>query len=305
MPDVILENESVTIFGPPDVITMSIERGPQGDKGDRGNVIYNGATAPLSNPGAFTTLPPVLGDIYVQTGEGSAEYGTFYIYQLVSGSPTWVINIRFDDLVDQFFIDNPNYLLDYVTDFDAESTYLKIVDASANYLSKSSASSTYLTQVNASSTYLPILAAETQYLQKQEASATFLLSTTASIAYVELVVGNSASAGYVKKRQPITSISATTYTINSNNIGGLILFTSSSNVSVTVPLDASPFTNTDLNTGHKIDVIQMGDGQVSFNGASGVSVVGNPGTRTSGQYAQVSLIKVGSNSWVLYGNNSS
>ena len=305
MPDVILQNESVTIFGPPDVLTMSIERGPKGDTGNRGNVIYSGASAPLSNPNAFITLPPVIGDLYVQSSAGNPDHGTFYRYETVSGSSTWVINIRFNDLVDQFFDDNPNYLLDYVSDFEAETTYLKIVDASNTYLTKSSASSTYLTQANASSSYLSILAAENAYLQRQEALNTFLSLESASIAYLEIVQANSASAGYVKKKQPITSISATTYTINPNNIGGIVAFTSASNVTVTVPVDASPLTVTDLDIGHKIDALQMGEGQVTFSGASGVSVVGNPGTRTNGQYAQVSLLKVGSNSWVLYGNTSS
>lgn len=304
MPDVILSNEAVTIFGPPDILSMSIERGPQGDKGDRGNVIYSGSLAPLSNASAFITIPPAVGDLYVQDSEGSPDHGTFYRYELVSGSPTWVITIRFNDLVDQFFDDNPNYLLDYVTDFEADTTYLKILDASNTYLSKSTASASYLTQANASSTYLPILAAEDAYLQKQEALNTFLSLTSASIAYLEIVAANSASAGYVKKKQPTTSVSATTYTINSGNIGGVLLFTSNTSVTVTVPTDASPFGPTDLDIGHKIDAIQMGDGQVTFNGASGVSVVGNPGNRTNGQYSQVSLIKVGSNSWVLYGNTS-
>lgn len=305
MPDVILENESVTIFGPPDVLEMAIERGPQGEKGDRGNVIYTGSLAPLSNPSAFTQLSPILGDIYIQSSAGDPDHGTFYIYQLVSGSPTWVINIRFNDLVDQFFDDNPDYLLDYVTDFDAESTYLKILDASAQYLSLSSASSNYLTQSNASSTYLSILAAENAYLQKQEALLTFLTQTTASIAYLELVPANSASVGYVKKKQPITEITSTTYTINSGNVGGVLLFNNSNNIIVTVPEDASPEGPLDLMTGHKIDCIQTGTGQVTFSGASGVTVVGNPGTRTNGQYSQVSLLRIGSNSWVLYGNTAS
>jgi hypothetical protein len=305
MPDVILENESVTIFGPPDVLEMSIERGPQGIQGNRGNVIYTGSLAPLSNPGAFTVLPPVIGDLYVQNSEGNIDHGTFYRYELVSGNATWVIIIRFNDLVDQFFEDNPDYLLDYVTDFDAESTYLKIIDASNIYLPLSSASSTYLTQEDALSTYLPTLAAQDAYLQKQDALLTFLTQTSASIAYVEIVSANSASVGYVKKKQSITEITSTTYTINSGNVGSFLLLNNSNNIVVTVPQDASPEGPLDLMTGHKIDFIQMGNGQVTFSGASGVSVVGNPGTRTNGQYSQVSLLRVGSNSWVLYGNTAS
>jgi hypothetical protein len=243
--------------------------------------------------------------LYVQNSEGNIDHGTFYRYELVSGNATWVIIIRFNDLVDQFFEDNPDYLLDYVTDFDAESTYLKIIDASNIYLPLSSASSTYLTQEDALSTYLPTLAAQDAYLQKQDALLTFLTQTSASIAYVEIVSANSASVGYVKKKQSITEITSTTYTINSGNVGSFLLLNNSNNIVVTVPQDASPEGPLDLMTGHKIDFIQMGNGQVTFSGASGVSVVGNPGTRTNGQYSQVSLLRVGSNSWVLYGNTAS
>jgi hypothetical protein len=76
---------------------------------------------------------------------------------------------------------------------------------------------------------------------------------------------------------------------------------SSSAMTLTVPLDgAGGYT---FPTGTQIVVVQLGVGQVTISGQTGVSVL-TEGSRvtTKARYAIASLIKLGPNSWLLSGN---
>jgi len=72
-------------------------------------------------------------------------------------------------------------------------------------------------------------------------------------------------------------------------------------MTLTVPLDgAGGYT---FETGTQIVVVQLGVGQVVISGTSGVSIV-SEGSRftTKARYATASLIKLGTNQWLLTGN---
>jgi hypothetical protein len=90
-------------------------------------------------------------------------------------------------------------------------------------------------------------------------------------------------------------------TLGSEDVARLVRMNSSTPVTVTIPADgAGDYT---FPTGTQIVVTQLGVGQVTFAGGSGVSVL-SEGSRiiTRARYATASLIKLGPNQWLLTGN---
>ena len=83
MPDVLLDNDDITVLGPPEVVELLVDIGPTGTRGSQTfvgvgdpNVISIGQT-------------PILNDLYINASPG-ADYG--YLYQYVSqpGGNTWI-----------------------------------------------------------------------------------------------------------------------------------------------------------------------------------------------------------------------
>ena len=90
-------------------------------------------------------------------------------------------------------------------------------------------------------------------------------------------------------------------TLTSADVGTIVKINSSSATVVTIPLDgASGYT---FPVGTQIVLTQLGIGLVTITGSAGVSVL-SEGFRytTKARYAVASLIKLGSNSWLLSGN---
>jgi hypothetical protein len=83
MPDVFISNEDITVLGPPEVVELLVDIGPQGT---RGSQIFVG----VGNPNLISIGQTVrLNDLYINTSPG-ANYG--YLYQYVSepGGDTWI-----------------------------------------------------------------------------------------------------------------------------------------------------------------------------------------------------------------------
>jgi hypothetical protein len=87
-----------------------------------------------------------------------------------------------------------------------------------------------------------------------------------------------------------------------SDAGKLITVNSASAVTVSIPTDATA--NSDFPIGTQILVMQLGAGQVTAAAVTPgtTSVNSKNGTKTSGQYAVISLIKVAANSWVVGGD---
>jgi hypothetical protein len=87
-----------------------------------------------------------------------------------------------------------------------------------------------------------------------------------------------------------------------SDAGKLITVNSASAVTVSIPTDATA--NADFPVGTQIMVMQLGAGQVTVAAVTpGTTAVNSKnGTKTSGQYAVISLIKVAANSWVVGGD---
>lgn len=83
MPDVLLDNDDITVLGPPEIVELLVDVGATGTRGSQTfvgigdpNVIEIGQT-------------PLLNDLYINTSPG-ADYG--YLYQYVSqpGGNLWI-----------------------------------------------------------------------------------------------------------------------------------------------------------------------------------------------------------------------
>jgi len=100
----------------------------------------------------------------------------------------------------------------------------------------------------------------------------------------------------------------TTYTINAQTTAytfaltdsytRLVTVNSSAGVVVTLPTNASVA----FPVGATIDVMQIGAGQVTFAGSSGVTVNATPGLKMRAQYSSATAIQVAANSWVVVGD---
>lgn len=101
---------------------------------------------------------------------------------------------------------------------------------------------------------------------------------------------------YVTDAGMIITEAGTARTLGAADNGKIIMCTSNSAVTITVP--------TGLNIGFSVTVIQVGTAQVSFS-ASSTTVNNRQGhTKTAGQWAVVSLIQRTTNNFVLAGDTS-
>ena len=95
----------------------------------------------------------------------------------------------------------------------------------------------------------------------------------------------------------------TTYTlVLTDNRNKLITANNSSAQTYTIPLNSSVA----FPTGSVINIIQIGTGQVTIQGASGVTVASTGAVSTAPKlrvrYSAASLIKVGTDSWYVIGD---
>ena len=103
-------------------------------------------------------------------------------------------------------------------------------------------------------------------------------------------------------RQNITlnAQTGTTYTLVLTDNGRLVTLNNASAITVTVPTNASVA----FATGAVINIQQIGAGQVTVVGDTGVTVTSTPGAKLRAQYSAASLIKTGTDSWTLIGDLS-
>jgi hypothetical protein len=96
----------------------------------------------------------------------------------------------------------------------------------------------------------------------------------------------------------INAQTGTTFGPALTDAGRLITLSNASAIAVTIAADAT----TDFPVGTQLLLMQLGAGQVTVSGAVGVTVISRSGTKTAGQYALISLIKVAANQWVVGGD---
>jgi hypothetical protein len=118
-----------------------------------------------------------------------------------------------------------------------------------------------------------------------------------SAAGVEFSDGAQVKAGVPS----ITSFVQETSSYELDDLGlrdSIIEMDSSSDLTITIPLASS----VDYPVGTSIDVIRAGTGEVEILGASGVAINSTPGLKIRDQWSSVTLLKRGTNSWLVYGD---
>ena len=99
---------------------------------------------------------------------------------------------------------------------------------------------------------------------------------------------------------PLNTQTGTTYTLVAGDAGDLVTLNNAAAITLTVPTNASvAYAN-----GTQITLTQIGVGQVTVVGDTGVTVNATPGLKLRTQYSAATLIKLGTNSWILIGDLS-
>jgi hypothetical protein len=94
---------------------------------------------------------------------------------------------------------------------------------------------------------------------------------------------------------PLSTVSGTTYTVESDDVGHILVFTSNANpVTVTVPASLS------INNGDSIEIVYGGTGSLSISGAVGVTINSEGSlTSISSRWGRVSLVKTAADTYLL------
>lgn len=96
----------------------------------------------------------------------------------------------------------------------------------------------------------------------------------------------------------VSTQAGTTYTLEYADLSDFIQFTNSSAVTVTVP----PASTEGWAVGDTITLAQMGAGQVTAQGDTGVTILTSTFARTRTLYSVVSLTYLGSETWIMSGD---
>ena len=115
---------------------------------------------------------------------------------------------------------------------------------------------------------------------------------------------NTPTINDARQNLTLNAQTGTTYTTVLTDNGRLVTLNNAAAITVTVPLNSSVA----YATGAIINVQQIGAGQVTIQGASGVTITSTGATatapKTRAQYSAASIIKTGTDSWTVIGDLS-
>ena len=97
--------------------------------------------------------------------------------------------------------------------------------------------------------------------------------------------------------QPI-EVKSDTYTLVLGDAGKLIRCTKATAMSIIIPTNAAEA----YSIGQRVDIMQYGAGQVTVSGDTGVTLRSTPTNKLRATYSSASIIKIGTNEWVLAGD---
>lgn len=93
----------------------------------------------------------------------------------------------------------------------------------------------------------------------------------------------------------------TTYTFALTDAHKLVTLSNASSITATVP----PNSSVAFETGDQVNLLQLGAGQVTVAAGSGVTIRSEGSKlKLKGQYATATLVKIGTDEWVLLGNTA-
>jgi predicted nucleic acid-binding Zn-ribbon protein len=161
---------------------------------------------------------------------------------------------------------------------------------------------------NVSSTEIGFLDGVTSAIQTQlndkapSASPTFTgtvaLPATSSVTFN----GTALSVTLDEKANKTAGISSKTaaYTFANGDVNMIFEYNSASAAAFTIPAD-----NSFWPVGQRLEVLQVGSGQLTISGGSGVTVNGTPTTKTRTQWSGATIIKRAANTFVVVGDLAS
>jgi hypothetical protein len=97
--------------------------------------------------------------------------------------------------------------------------------------------------------------------------------------------------------QPI-EVKSDTYTLVLADAGKLVRCTKATAMSIIIPTNAAQA----YSIGQRVDIMQYGAGQVTVSGDTGVTLRSTPTNKLRATYSSASIIKIGTNEWVLAGD---
>jgi uncharacterized protein YaiE (UPF0345 family) len=100
-------------------------------------------------------------------------------------------------------------------------------------------------------------------------------------------------------QRTVGNVTASSYTLGVSDAGKALIFSNASSVAVQIPAESTY----NFTIGQTFVLVQSGDGQITVSGAVGVtlrSLLSN--VKSSGKYAELRLIKIASNEWLLSGD---
>lgn len=113
---------------------------------------------------------------------------------------------------------------------------------------------------------------------------------------------NTPTINDARQNLTLNAQTGTTYTLVLTDNGRLVTLSNAAAITLTVPLNSSVA----YATGAIINVQQIGAGQVTIQGASGVTITSTGATattpKTRAQYSAASIIKTGTDSWTVIGD---
>jgi hypothetical protein len=109
--------------------------------------------------------------------------------------------------------------------------------------------------------------------------------------------GPTGAAGTWDTVQPI-EVKADTYTLVLADAGKLIRCTKATAMSIVIPTNAAQA----YAIGQRVDIMQYGAGQVTVSPDTGVTLRSTPTNKLRATYSSASIIKIGTNEWVLAGD---
>lgn len=110
--------------------------------------------------------------------------------------------------------------------------------------------------------------------------------------------GDISITGSVVSQISINAQTGTTYTTVIGDASKLVTLTNASAITLTIP----PNSSVAYSTGTKIDLAQLGAGQVTVAAGSGVTVNSTPTLKLRAQYSAASCIKTATDTWLLVGD---
>jgi len=124
-------------------------------------------------------------------------------------------------------------------------------------------------------------------------------SSSATVASTSIAVTGqiTGAQGQWDTAQTLNTQTGTSYSLLASDVGKLVTLSNASAITLTVPSGLG------LATGQRIDIAQLGAGQVTV-AASSTTINSTPGLKLRAQYSAASLIVTGTNTFLLVGDLS-